>query len=221
MHLAFDEEELEPVPPRKDAELTLGPALLLGLFSGLAVLCGLFFAMGYAMGHRGSQATPAVVAQPNAETQQSLQTTNSRPKPSATAPKGSVAQMAVVNLPASNEGSEADGQSSASGEGSGNQPVVHPALSSQPPAQSHSSLKVLPASALNGAFLVQIAAVSHEEDAEVLVGALRRHGYAVTVSHDPADRLLHVRIGPFANRNEASTMREKLLSDGYNAMVQP
>lgn len=221
MQLDFDEEELEPLPQRKDAELTLGPVLLLGLFSGLVVLCGFFFALGYAVGHRGVQAAPAVVSQPNAETPQPLQSTTSRPKPSATTPSGSVAQMAVVNLPSSNENSEADGQTSASGEGSDSQPVVHPALSSPAPAQSHSSLKVLPASALNGAFLVQVAAVSHEEDAEVLVGALRRRGYAVTVSHDPVDRLLHVRIGPFASRKEASTMREKLLGDGYNAMVQP
>ena len=69
--------------------------------------------------------------------------------------------------------------------------------------------------------MVQIAAVSHSEDAAVLVAALRRRGYAVTMSRDAADSLLHVRIGPFSNRNQASAMRDKLLNDGYNAMVQP
>ena len=73
----------------------------------------------------------------------------------------------------------------------------------------------------SGVLMVQIAVVSHFEDAEVLVAALRRRGYAVTMSRDAADSLLHVRIGPFSNRNQASAMRDKLLNDGYNAMVQP
>jgi cell division septation protein DedD len=69
--------------------------------------------------------------------------------------------------------------------------------------------------------MVQIAAVSHQEDANVLVGALRKRGYAVSVSRDAADNQFHVRIGPFANRNDANAMRRKLLHDGYNAVVQP
>jgi cell division septation protein DedD len=69
--------------------------------------------------------------------------------------------------------------------------------------------------------MVQIAAVSHQEDADVLVAALRKHGYTVTMSREPADNLIHVRIGPFTSRGEANTARQKLLNDGYNAVVQP
>jgi cell division septation protein DedD len=69
--------------------------------------------------------------------------------------------------------------------------------------------------------MVQIAAVSREEDAVVLAGALRKHGYAVSAWRDPADDLIHVRIGPFNDRDEANRWRLKLLNDGYNAMIQP
>ena len=69
--------------------------------------------------------------------------------------------------------------------------------------------------------MVQIAAVSHIEDAEVLVNALRRRGYAVTARRDLADNLIHVQVGPFTNRNDANTMRVKLLGDGYNAIIEP
>jgi cell division septation protein DedD len=68
--------------------------------------------------------------------------------------------------------------------------------------------------------MVQIAAVSHPEDAEVLVNALRKHGYAVTVRREVADNLIHIQTGPFANRNDANAMRQKLINDGYNAIVQ-
>jgi cell division septation protein DedD len=69
--------------------------------------------------------------------------------------------------------------------------------------------------------MVQIAAVSHSEDANVLVNALRRRGYSVSVRRDPLDGLLHVQVGPFTNRNDANTMKMKLLNDGYNAIVEP
>lgn len=69
-------------------------------------------------------------------------------------------------------------------------------------------------------YMVQIAAVSHAEDAFVLVNALRNRGFAATAQHMP-DGLIHVRIGPFATHEEASRMSARLLGDGYNAMVQP
>jgi len=69
--------------------------------------------------------------------------------------------------------------------------------------------------------MVQIAAVTHPEDAEVLVAALQKRGYAVIARRAPVDGLIHVQTGPFTNRNDANEMRQKLLNDGYNAIVQP
>jgi cell division septation protein DedD len=69
--------------------------------------------------------------------------------------------------------------------------------------------------------MVQIAAVSQQEDADVLMSALRKRGYAVAARREPLDGLIHVRMGPFKTRDEAETWRQKLLSDGYNAIVQP
>jgi cell division septation protein DedD len=69
--------------------------------------------------------------------------------------------------------------------------------------------------------MVQVAAVSHIEDANVLMNALRKRGYAVVARRQPADDLVHVQIGPFANRGDADAMSHKLLSDGYNAVVMP
>jgi cell division septation protein DedD len=82
-------------------------------------------------------------------------------------------------------------------------PMVHPALPGP------------------NALMVQVAAVSHQEDASVLVGALRNRGYVASAQRDPSDELIHVRIGPFTNRDDANRTARKLLDDGYNAMVQP
>jgi cell division septation protein DedD len=68
--------------------------------------------------------------------------------------------------------------------------------------------------------MVQIAAISNPADADVLVRALQKHGYSVTIRHSATDTLLHVQVGPFANRADAIGMRQKLLADGYNAILK-
>jgi DedD protein len=72
----------------------------------------------------------------------------------------------------------------------------------------------------SGQPMVQIAAVARPEDANVLVSALRQRGYGAVVRNDPQDKLLHVQVGPFSDRTQATAIKEKLLSDGYNAIIK-
>jgi DedD protein len=226
----------------RDKELTVGPAMLVGFACCLLALCGLCFVFGYKMGHRRSESASAValpapgtpVAAPSASPQSSL-TPQSKPSagqsgaqpPSATtdqpgtpdadsaaggtpgAPVSSVPDTAAVGT----NPSERSVGTALTGRTDAPQPVprgatVAPALGQSSGIQS-------------SGIMVQIAAVSRSEDADVLVGALRKRGYTVAYRHDPTDGLLHVQIGPFANRNDAFAMRQKLLNDGYNAIVLP
>ena len=68
--------------------------------------------------------------------------------------------------------------------------------------------------------MVQIAAVSMRENANILVNALAKHGFTATVRSEPEDQLLHVEMGPFSTRAEANDTRARLLADGYNAIVR-
>jgi DedD protein len=68
--------------------------------------------------------------------------------------------------------------------------------------------------------MVQIAAISNPADAAVLVSALQKRGYSVTSRRVPGDSLIRVQIGPFSNRADAIAMRQKLLGDGYNAILK-
>src|SRR5271157_5232372 len=77
----------------------------------------------------------------------------------------------------------------------------------QPASVLHSpTTNTEPVAGKTGTLMVQIATVSHQEDADVLVGALRKRGYAVSVNRDAVDNQFHVRIGPFSNRNDAEAM---------------
>jgi cell division septation protein DedD len=230
MRGVFDDEELAPEQERLDKELTLSSGSLLAMFLGLVLICGLCFGLGYAVGHRGSPETAGANQVPG-ETPTVPQADGSRPKPSAiaaSAVKPSTGAAADLSASAETETtSDPDAQISAPAEATeqAGQPLVRPALPGtviQTQGQQQTGV-VAPAmgQSVPGALMVQIAAVTNPEDAEVLVNALRRRGYAVVARRDAADGMIHVRIGPFSSRDEAEKWRQKLLSDGYNAIVQP
>jgi cell division protein FtsN len=213
MQDVFEEDELKPALRPRDTEITLGPVVLFGLGLGLVVLCALCFGLGYSMGGHSSQG-PSTNNQPS---NVQAASGNSLPKPSPAPQNNSAPPLGAESQPASGpSGAEAavnpqdPGSTSVASSTNSIQPVVKPAL---PDTSS--------AAAPTNALMVQIAAVSHQEDADVLAGALRKHGYSVTEIRDAADNLIHVRVGPFSSRNDANAMRIRLLNDGYNAIVQP
>jgi cell division septation protein DedD len=212
----------EPVPQSRDRELTLGPVRLTLIGFGLFGLCALCFVFGYAVGNRSAE--PASL--PNAGTPVIAQSANSPSKPSAGLTGVQPQQPPAPSDGTTNEpaAGAATSEIAQQGVASAAEPSVRSVLTSQPaPAQSApTSAAVQPAiGAAPAGIMVQIAAVSQPEDADILVGALRKRGYAVSSRRDPADGLLHVQVGPFANRTDANAMRQKLLNDGYNAVVQP
>jgi DedD protein len=73
-----------------------------------------------------------------------------------------------------------------------------------------------------GTIVVQIAALSREDDAVALAGALRKKDYNVFVVNNPAtnDKFYHVQVGPFATMPEAEAMKAKLVAEGYNPIVK-
>ncbi len=233
MRGVFDDEEREPVQPSRDTELTLGSGTLLAMFFGLVVICGLFFGLGYALGRHGSGEATAAVQQSATAAQTSLQANGSRSKPSAIVQPVSAASTQSAGAdqaPAATSNTNPAASSpatfsKASTGASPGQPQVQPALAaaanSPQPAPPAAAQNVHPALAQTVQLMVQIAAVANPEDGEVLVNALRKRGYTVVARREPADNLIHVRIGPFSSREEANRWRQKLLDDGYNAIVLP
>jgi cell division septation protein DedD len=245
MRGVFDEDERKTAKAWRDTELTLGPGLLLGIFFALVVLCGLFFGVGYAVGHRGSQEAVAT-APPAANPQAPAQAADAAHKPSATGQDAAAQPSDNPSTdPAADPASPANPDTTAPGTPQtadadpADDGTTHEAAKSVQPPVKTVSLPIATstpspqaASEFGGAakpqsaaasseLMVQVAAVSHLEDARVLVAALHNRGYAVTARRDTPDDLIHVRIGPFSSHDEAEKWRLKLLNDGYNAIVQP
>jgi DedD protein len=220
-----EDDDAEIEEPRRDTEVTLSWGALIAMALGLLVICAVCFGLGYMVGHRGprSVATTASSSQPNAPDQEPLQGSGSVPKPSANA-QADVPPPAPPNntVPAA-IGSGAGPETTAPAGEAPASPQVRPALggNAQEPSRAGATPGVQPVLPSADSLMVQVAAVKNEEDASVLTNALRRRGYPVISHRDPADGLIHVRIGPFPTRDEANQWRMKLLNDGYNAIVQP
>ena len=238
MDYSRDEDGL----PRKERELTLSMSAILSIFFGLVLLCGLFFGLGYNM--RGRQI--ATAASSDADAGNSTNPAFNTFKPAAGSPAGSkpvvvvapdatvagspAAQANAANVSAENlhAVAPANTATSATGPQSPQAAIVRlaPAPTSGKPGATGSAATTAQASApvaaqmATGSFVVQVAAVSHQEDADLLMGALKGRGYAVVERTEPQDKLVRIQIGPFSYRKDAEAMRQRLLSDGYNAIIK-
>lgn len=228
MHRGFGGTAFEPVEEGRDREITLGPVMLAVLGLALLALCSLCFIGGYSVGRGHEQAAAA----PSPAGPSAAELLRDAPKPAASAsnsgsqPAPQAAAALPAQAPAQASAAASTGAPAANPSGAATTPapsVVHAALPAQGAAVQPGSPGGAVQTALpqSGAWMVQIAAVSHSEDADVLVAALRQRGYWVSTRHDPADNLIHVQIGPFSAYNDAVGMRQRLLNDGYNAVIQP
>ncbi len=265
----FDDEGRRPARSKRDSELTLGSAMLLVVFFGVVVLCGVSFGTGYILGSRASSDGPVFQSQQSATGTGPLLTQNAPqtkpvaatqlPAASTTADGTQAAQGTTPNTTPGTTASTTDGTVSAmSGTTSGaaqganetataggtpyavtgvavqppddngwhravatfsNQPSTSGAGGSQPAAaEVHPAMAGTSAAS---ALMVQIAAVADQHDADVLLRALREHGYRAEAVHDPADNLIHICMGPYYSKSDADSMRNQLLNGGYNAVVRP
>ena len=196
----------------RDTEITLSTGKLLGIFFFLAVLCAVFFTMGYMLGKStGAGARTEIVGTVPS-------TGNAAGKPiagnkaaqsqSSSSPDGAGSASAVTSggdTAAPKNPDASAGQSSAgkSSDPSSAQPAGSDAKNSTP-----------------GSFMVQVAAVSKQEDAEILKTALQKKQYPVFIATSAGDPLFHVQVGPFTDRKDAEAMKTKLAADGYGAIVK-
>lgn len=229
MRTLFDTDEEEEVEG-KASEITLSTASLLGIFFGLVLICGVFFGFGYSMG-RGTGAQASLPASsPAVQGDETAAAENSPAPAPAEQQDDSQAKAApspIATRPKAEETPRVDAK--ASEEAAAPVPVKDPSetaaqLVASKPAAGRLTPAYLPPTdappSATGQPMVQIAAVSRSQDADVLVAALRQRGYGVVVRSEPQDNLLHVQVGPFANRTQATAIKEKLLSDGYNAIIK-
>ena len=198
----YDDDLDEPISD--DREISLGATSIIGIFFLLTLICAACFGFGYAM--RGRQTPPA----PIATTPTSTPEGDGQAKPS---PASIQQPTPTTTAPDTTQSAETT------------TPQPEPAAPQPAPAAkqvtvaSESAPAPIPTSK-TGTAVVQVAAVSHKQDAEFLLQALKKRGYDASIRQVPQDKLLHVQLGPYATKADATTMRNRLITDGYNAIVK-
>ena len=182
----------------QDTEITLGTGKLLGLFFGLVIVCALFFGLGFSMGRNTVKSTLTMEGAPS---------TSLPLSPSA-------GSKVAGGIP---EKQQATSDTSDSQDSGGS---VKPSVASDTAGNSAPEVRGAPLMNSAGAYTVQVAAVSKEEDAEALVSALRKKSYPVFIAPTATDKLFHVQIGPFADLRDAESTKAKLTGDGYNPILK-
>lgn len=233
-----------------EGDITLGPGKLLGLFFTLVAICGVFFAIGYSLGktsareqalHDMPAASPSVsapvvgdanAAKPSAVVSSRNEAGNTASPPDQPAKEAldltffnsvkqsgrKVPEAVSAAPPKAAPANEAEKKTARAD-------ATDPSTATAtPPAQPASMTAASPGADATGSgvFVVQIAAVTREEDAAALAGALRRKNYSVFVVNNPAlhDKFYHVQIGPFDSAQAAEAMKAKLSGEGYNPIVK-
>jgi len=218
LHADIDSDEDTDGPAER--EISLGVATILGIFFTIALICAGFFGFGYTLGRKSAQnaaiqaATasggPPITVKPAAGSLAD-EFAPAQPAPSAA---DIPATVAVPVATPKNRATPADAMIA------GDKPVaankLPPATENPHPATDNPPPPISPTSA----FMVQVAAVSSQEIADIELTALKKYGFDVVVRHEPQDQLLHVQIGPFATRKDAEAMRANVLSHGFNAIVK-
>ena len=218
--MSYRHDDLEDDQPHRsgyqapDRELTLGTGTILGIFFGLVLLCAVFFGFGYSMGNKSRPVTiPEAAAIPPSTTDFSTFKPSSGVPASAAAPSPATSKApveAAVNTHAPTVRTSS--------------PAPLAPLAPKPNASVEAPAaavpRAVPATESGLTFIVQVAAVSHPEDAELLAAALRRKGYAVNARSEAQDKLIHIQVGPFATKKEADAISQRLLTDGYKAIVK-
>jgi DedD protein len=196
----------------RDTEITLSTGKLLGIFFALAIVCGVFFTMGYLLGKSTSAGgrTEIVATVPSSAAGKPYAGNKTPEAVTQTCPPGSPNCTAT-----------AAGDANSSAKPTDQQPV--PQQSSGSKTTDQGATQSAGTDVKTGAassFMVQVAAVSKQEDAEILVNALRKKQYAVFIANATGDPLFHVQVGPFTDRKDAEATRTRLSGDGYNAIVK-
>jgi DedD protein len=209
----------------QDTEITLGAGKILGLFFGLVILCGLFFGAGYTVGKSAAPAqaasteTPAGIVANGGAKPSPAGLGQTKPQGCATPDCSQSTNSSELTFYKAVEQKDPKAQLTPA-EPAAQLPVSAAAEQKTTAPEVARNSASQPGTSSSAGYIVQVAAVSKQQDADALVSALRRKQYPVNVVTVPTDKLFHVQAGPFPNAIEAEAIRTRLIGDGYNPILK-
>lgn len=203
-----------------DREISLGTGTVLAIFFALALVCSLFFGLGYSMGKKSVPLSPVASAAPAVAASEDLgKPSPGTPSTSRKPPFASASRPDLQVVQPMEQTSTSPGTVPAT---SSAKPVTPKSTRAERSAAQPAPIETSPPPAAGSGpqSFVQVAAVSRKEDADLLLAALKHRGYTGLVRQQPPDKLLHIQLGPFPSKKDAELMRQRLIVDGYNPILK-
>lgn len=194
---------------------------LVGLFLGVVLLCGVFFTLGYVMGHSQDNGsvhasdsmvrTPPVAVSPKSKQPE----TPAAPAPewdfygkkkddNHLVPAPKPAAPSALPAAAANAGNLAPVPATKTIA----EPVIKAPARFQPPRM------------LKGAIVLQLAALRQESDALAMADAVQQKKFPSFVVTPGADKLYRVQVGPYPTEQAAEAARAALERAGFKAILK-
>ena len=190
---------------------------LIGLFLGVVLLCGVFFTLGWVMGHTqpGGGAVHAAGSPPreSASSTNPANASNQAPPgtPQAESPEWDFypskkpAEKPAATVPVTKTASQPVGPASVP---RGISTPVSPPARYQPPRIPH------------GAIVLQLAALKSEADALALTDALQQKKFPAFVATPTSDSFYRVQVGPYADEQSANLAKQSLERAGFKVIIK-
>ncbi len=196
---------------------------LVGLFLGVVLLCGVFFTLGYVMGH--NQYGGAVHAS------DLIKETEAAIRPAA---KPAEPDLTPAPAPApANDGwdfyskKDNDRLEPVAPPVAAHEPVPVPAAEPKGKAAPSSNAHTVPASArfqppdlTKGSIVLQVAALRHESDALEMADLLQQKHFPSFVVTPTTDSFYRVQVGPYTDQRSADSARAALDHAGFKAIIK-
>ena len=208
---------------------------VIGLFLLMLLFSGVFFTLGYVMG-RNQYDGQVSAATTNSRTpeREPLSPAKAEPAPKKIAENSPAATESDPSIPGNNSDWEFYGSGKPAKGDPHLEPVPKaPATPSAPrmvsakakaepvasaPLAAKTSKPVANAPLIpNGALVLQVAALTKQDDALSIAGSLQKKHYAAFVQTPQKDKFYRVQVGPFKEKKAADAAKKGLESEGFKA----
>ncbi|HEX4133891.1 MAG TPA: SPOR domain-containing protein [Bryobacteraceae bacterium] len=202
-----------------ERELVLGNKQLISLFFVVVALCGVFFAIGYMIGHNTSKSTLAS-AEGNNAASASPATESPVPQSGDSEPPRETAASDTQPLNTTPADSQPAPPESASAPGTVAQAPSTPTPTTPVPSTQTQAAHDTPFVPETGATYLQVTAL-HRADADNLVKTLREQKLPAMVADSSKPDLFRVLVGPYRQTADVADAKARLKALGFaNAFVQ-
>jgi len=216
---------------RGAGERVLESKHVIGLFLLMLLFSGVFFTLGYVMGRN------------QYDGQVNAATTNSRPSEPVVPTKAKAAPPQIPEIsPAASESDPSTSNTNSdwefydSSKSAKNEPHLEPVpkASATPPAPKTVSIKpkvepTPPAAKTskpvtsaplipNGALVLQVAALTKQDDALSIASSLQKKHFAAYVQTPQKDKFYRVQVGPLKDKKAAEAEKKRLEGEGFKAI---